>query len=318
MIGDVLHCLLLHMVIMMADHETDRRCSSFLKCDEGQPECRNCLVYGKPCPGYRQDTIFRNETHKVERLVQKNKPSDFDSEGQVLQPVAGPVAATAPGVPDTTTASTITFRASSKSSSSSSGSESSQWEEQSPMPLFQIADSTWEDRAICYFFDQYTTFDDSTIGVSHLGFLPDLYALCREQGVQQEGSAESCLRRAVDATALMALGNESKVPFLTIRARNNYGLAIRELRQALYSRTQAVKDETFATLAILSLFEDIAGERNGLSSSHRVGFELLMKLRGASQLGHQQGRDLFNFAYTHTVRILQCMWFFSEKLTIVI
>ena len=258
-------------------------------------------MYGKPCPGYRQDTIFRNETHKVERLVQKNNPSELDAEGQVLQPVvAGPVAATAPGVPDitsTTASREITFRAGSTSSGGSS-----QWEARSPMSLFQIADSTWEDRAICYFFDQYTGYDELTTGVSHLGFLPDLYALCREQGPQQEGSASSCLLRAVDATALMALGNESKVPFLTVRARNNYGLAIRELRQALYSRTQAVKDETFATLAILSLFEDIAGERNGLSSSHRVGFELLMKLRGASQLGHQQGRDLFNFAYTHTVR----------------
>lgn len=289
----------------------------FLKCDEGQPECRNCLVYGKPCPGYRQDTIFRNETHKVERLVQKNNPSELDSEGQVLQPVvAGPIAAVTPSVPDTTpTASSgITYRAGSHSSGGSS-----QWEARSPMSLFQIADSTWEDRAICYFFDQYTGYDELTTGVSHLGFLPDLYALCREQGEQQEGSASSCLLRAVDATALMALGNESKVPFLTVRARNNYGLAIRELRQALYSRAQAVKDETFATLAILSLFEDIAGERNGLSSSHRVGFELLMKLRGASQLGHQQGRDLFNFAYTHTVcACFSSLGLFSEKLTMII
>ena len=257
-------------------------------------------MYGKPCPGYRQDTIFRNETHKVERLVQKNNPAELDAEGQVLQPVvAGPVAAAAPGVPDATPTSSsgIISRAGSHSSAGSSP-----WEARSPMSFVQIADSTWEDRAICYFFDQYTGSDELTTGVSHLGFLPDLYAMCREQGEQQEGSASSCLLRAVDATALMALGNESKVPFLTVRARNNYGQAIRELRQALYSRTQAVKDETFATLAILSLFEDIAGERNGLSSSHRVGFELLMKLRGASQLGHQQGRDLFNFAYTHTVR----------------
>ena len=274
-------------------------------------------MYGKPCPGYRQDTIFRNETHKVERLVQKTNPSELDAEGQVLQPVvAGPVAAAAaPGVPDATptTSSRIISRAGSHSSAGSSP-----WEARPPMSLFQIADSTWEDRAICYFFDQYTGSDEMTTGVSHLGFLPDLYAICREQGEQQEGSASSCLLRAVDATALMALGNESKVPFLTVRARNNYGQAIRELRQALYSRTQAVKDETFATLAILSLFEDIAGERNGLSSSHRVGFELLMKLRGASQLGHQRGRDLFNFAYTHTVRTCFSALGYLQELTMVI
>jgi hypothetical protein len=28
-----------------------------------------------------------------------------------------------------------------------------------------------------------------------------------------------------------------------------------------------------------------------------------MKLRGQGQLGHAQGRDLFHFAYTHTVSI---------------
>ena len=170
------------------------------------------------------------------------------------------------------------------------------------LSLHPIADTTWEDRAICYFFDQYTTFDGSAIGVSHLGFLPSLYALCQKQGDQAD-TASFCLRHAVDATALMALGNEAKLPTLIIKARNNYGQALHELRSALDSHSQAVKDETLATLAVLSMFEDIAGERNGLSSSHTVGFAMLMKLRGVGQLGHQQGRDLFNFAYTHTVEL---------------
>lgn len=175
-------------------------------------------------------------------------------------------------------------------------------QEPSILSLYGMASSTWEERAICFFFDQFTTYDGSSIGVSHLGFLPDLYALClKHDGQEASTSASSCLRRAVDAAALMALRNETKAQFLAVRARNNYGMALRGLRKVLYSRAQAVKDETFASLAILSMFEDIAGERNGLSSSHRVGFELLMKLRGADQLGHQQGRDLFSFAYTHTV-----------------
>lgn len=179
-------------------------------------------------------------------------------------------------------------------------------QEPSILSLYGMAASTWEERAICFFFDQFTTYDGSSIGVSHLGFLPDLYAHClKHDGQEASTSASSCLRRAVDAAALMALRNETKAQFLAVRARNNYGMALRGLRKVLYSRAQAVKDETFASLAILSMFEDIAGERNGLSSSHRVGFELLMKLRGADQLGHQQGRDLFSFAYTHTVSSLK-------------
>lgn len=97
------------------------------------------------------------------------------------------------------------------------------------------------------------------------------------------------------------MGNEAKVPGLALKARQSYGMALRGLREALQTQTQAVQDETFAALVLLSLFEDITGERNGLSSSHTAGFELLMKLRGESQLGNQLGRDLFSYAYAHTV-----------------
>ncbi|THC95485.1 hypothetical protein EYZ11_005040 [Aspergillus tanneri] len=78
-------------------------------------------------------------------------------------------------------------------------------------------------------------------------------------------------------------------------------MALRGLRNALASKTLAVKDETFATVVLLCLFEDITGERNSLTSSHTQGFGLLMKLRGEGQLDSAQGRDLFNFAYAHTL-----------------
>lgn len=245
-------------------------------------------MYGKPCPGYRTDTIFRNETHKVEKLVKKSSQSP---EAQARPQGGGnPIVWKAP-----VTSQEVAVA---RSGSIDSGSH-----REPSLSLYKVADSPWEERAICYFFDQYTTYDGTsnglTLGVSHLGFLPSLYAYSREQE-GQEGSASLCLRQAVDATAFMALGNESRVPWLTVKARSNYGKALRGLRQALESRSQAVKDESLATLALFSLFEDIAGERNGLSSSHRAGFELLMKLRGASQFGYQRGRDLFNFAYTHT------------------
>lgn len=170
-----------------------------------------------------------------------------------------------------------------------------------PLSLYRIADSTWEERAVCYFFDQYTTFGESGDCINHLQLLPSLYALCREN--ERVGSSSSCLRQAVDATALVTLGNETKAPTLSVKARRSYGMALRGIREALQSRTQAVQDETFAAVVLLALFEDITGERNGLSSSHTVGIELLMKLRGESQLGHQLGRDLFSYAYAHTVWI---------------
>ncbi|PLB47870.1 Zn(II)2Cys6 transcription factor [Aspergillus steynii IBT 23096] len=232
-----------------------------IKCDEAVPQCRNCLVYGRPCPGYRKDTIFRNETQKVEQLMRKNSIVLADNGRR------------------------------SRSTSTSGDSHDSS------LSLYRVADSTWDERAVCYFFDQFTTLEDHEVCINHLGFLPSLYATCRDTGY--DGSVSSCLRQAVDATALIALGNEVKAPNLIVKARDYYGLAIRGLRQALASKTLAVKDETFATMILLCLFEDIAGERNGLASSHTAGLEFLVKLRGANQLGNAQGRELFSFAYAH-------------------
>lgn len=153
---------------------------------------------------------------------------------------------------------------------------------------------------MCYFFDQYTIREEENEGMSHLAFLPTLYGCCGEVD-NRDTLASDCLREAVDATALVALANVTNAAPLTTKARQGYGRVLRGLRHALSSPTQAVKDETFAVVVLLSLYEDIAGERNGLFSSHTAGFELLMKLRGQDLFFHRQGRDLFKFAYTHTV-----------------
>lgn len=239
------------------------------KCDEALPECGNCRVYGKPCPGYRLESIFRNETSKVEQLVKKSGGSS----------------------------------SSSSSPSSSSGRRGSRRESspRSSLTTHRVADSTWEERALCFFFDQYTSGEEPDEAMSYLSFLPSLYSACRENG--SDSPTALCLRNAVDATALMTLSNHVNAAPLVVRARQHYGNALQGLQAALYEKNDAVKDETFASMVLLALFEDITGERNGLASSHAAGFEFLMKLRGESQLGHAQGRGLFHFAYTHTVAL---------------
>lgn len=172
----------------------------------------------------------------------------------------------------------------------------------STLTLRRIADSSWEERALCYFFDQYTACAEDEEGMGHLEYLPPLYTRAGEVNGNGAGSPAACLRWAVDATALMTLASASNAAPLMIKARQGYGKALRGLREALASSDSAVEDETFASVMLLSLFEDITGERNGLFSSHTAGFGFLMKLRGKSQLDHQRGRDMFNFAYAHTVR----------------
>ncbi|KAJ6090471.1 hypothetical protein N7486_009286 [Penicillium sp. IBT 16267x] len=240
-----------------------------IKCDEGRPECRNCGVYGRPCPGYRPDAVFRNENTKVERQAKKDTlPSNSSS--QSVTPLSQ-----SPGSAD----------CHSRGSSSTNTS----------LSLIPIADATWEHRAICYFFDQYIIKPDMEDGMGHLDYLPSLYSQ-----IDQQKSTSSCLRWAVDATAFMTLANVSRAPQLMMKARRGYGKALSSLREALASPTEALKDETFASVVILSLFEDVTGERNGLYSSHTAGFEFLMKIRGKGQLDNRHGRDMFNFAYTHT------------------
>ncbi|KAJ5598714.1 hypothetical protein N7537_008798 [Penicillium hordei] len=250
-----------------------------IKCDEAHPECRNCTIYGRPCPGYRPDAVFRNETRKVERLVKSsagiNAYSNTDSQ-------------------DSSSASDSSLSAVSHRRRAGSHAKH---HDKAALTLYSPTDSSWEQRALCYFFDQYTIKADAEDG-GHLEYVPGLYA--RDLGRQSGESPSSCLRWAVEATALMTLANAKNAPPLMNKARQGYGRALRGLQEALSSPINAVKDETFASVVLLSLYEDISGERNGLFSWHTAGFQFLTKLRGSTLVDHPHGRDMLNFAYAHT------------------
>ncbi|KAJ5822514.1 hypothetical protein N7447_004854 [Penicillium robsamsonii] len=250
-----------------------------IKCDEAHPECRNCIIYGRPCPGYRPNALFRNETGKVERLMKSNAIVNANSNTDSHDSSSA----------SDTSISAVSHRQRAGSHGKNNGNTA--------LTLYAPADSTWEQRALCYFFDQYTIKADCEDG-GHLDYLPPLYA--RELGRQSGESPYSCLRSAVDATALMTLANAKNAPSLMTKARQRYGRALRGLQEALASPANAVKDETFASVVLLSLYEDISGERNGLFSSHTAGFEFLTKLRGNTQIYHKRGRDMLTFAYIHT------------------
>ncbi|KAJ5907733.1 hypothetical protein N7495_000415 [Penicillium taxi] len=220
-----------------------------IKCDEGRPECKNCAIHGKPCPGYRVESVFRNETKKVERQVKTQ---------WAVQPQA--------------------------------------MDRYYPLTLHSIADSTWEERALCFFFDQYTIDPGVEEGMGNFEYLPRMYV---HVGNIKEPPA-SGLISAVNATALMTFANAVHAPSLMVQARKSYGKALRSLQLAVSSPTQAAQDETFASVILLSLYEDITSDRNNLLSSHTAGFDFLMKVRGENQLDDQQGRAMFSFAYIQT------------------
>lgn len=169
-----------------------------------------------------------------------------------------------------------------------------------PKPRW-LADASMDDRALCYFFDQYTTqrTPDSLPGA--LESIPLLYVLCRENEVA--GSPSSCLRWAVEAAALTSYANESHNRHLALQARQRYGLALHGLKEALSIPVEKVQDSTLATILLLVIFEDINGERAQLESSHTAGLELVARLHTYRRLDGKYSRCLFNFAYTQLVSL---------------
>lgn len=156
-----------------------------------------------------------------------------------------------------------------------------------------------EDRALCYFFEQYTIPETPTGAPGVLESIPPLYVLCRENEVT--GHPSSCLRWAVDAAALSSFANEANDPDLAFKARERYGMALQSLQGTLSSSVEKVQDGTLAAILLLVLFEDINGERPTLQSSHTAGLELFARLHKHRRLDGKYSRCLFNFAYTQLV-----------------
>ncbi|KUL87805.1 hypothetical protein ZTR_03227 [Talaromyces verruculosus] len=236
-------------------------------CDEARPGCHNCEIYGKTCPGYRPPIVLQDKSY----ASRKWRSSLVDAQQ-------------------------------SQSQSKNEGSETSSdiGNEENGLALISkprwLADASMDDRALCYFFDQYTTqrTPDSLPGA--LESIPLLYVLCRENEVA--GSPSSCLRWAVEAAALTSYANESHNRHLALQARQRYGLALHGLKEALSMPVEKVQDSTLATILLLVIFEDINGERAQLESSHTAGLELVARLHTYRRLDGKYSRCLFNFAYT--------------------
>lgn len=162
-----------------------------------------------------------------------------------------------------------------------------------------LADASMDDRALCFFFDQYTTQRTPDALPGCLESIPLLYVLCRENEVA--GSPSSCLRWAVEAAALTSFANQTHDQRLTYQARQRYGFALQGLKDALSTPVEKMQDSTLATILLLVIYEDINGERNNLESSHTAGLELVARLHTHRRLDSKYSRCLFNFAYTQLV-----------------
>uniref|UniRef100_A0A093VJU2 Transcriptional regulatory protein moc3 n=1 Tax=Talaromyces marneffei PM1 TaxID=1077442 RepID=A0A093VJU2_TALMA len=237
-----------------------------IKCDEARPGCRNCEIYGKTCPGYRPPIVLQDKSYTSRKW--RSSLTTGSAQQQHVKDEGG---------------------------DAFNNREDEDGLAVIPKPRW-LADASMDDRALCYFFDQYTTqrTPDSLPGA--LESIPLLYVLCRENEVA--GNPSSCLRWAVEAAALTSYANEAHDRHLSLKARQRYGLALNGLKEALSTPVEKVQDSTLATILLLVIFEDINGERAQLESSHTAGLELVARLHTYRRLDGKYSRCLFNFAYT--------------------
>jgi hypothetical protein len=252
------------------------------QCDEARPGCRNCGIYGKECPGYRPAIVFPDESSN-----NSNSNSSSNSNSNSNNDTANP--------------KKWKSLARDRRFTDAAYSANADTDDYALVPRPRwLAESSMEDRALCYFFDQYTIPETPTGAPGVLESIPPLYVLCRENEVA--GHPSSCLRWAVDAAALSSFAHEANDPDLALKARQKYGMALQSLQGTLSSPVEKVQDGTLAAILLLVLFEDINGERTTLQSSHTAGLELFARLHKHRRLDGKYSRCLFNFAYTQLVR----------------
>ncbi|KAH8705755.1 hypothetical protein BGW36DRAFT_17807 [Talaromyces proteolyticus] len=237
-----------------------------IKCDETRPGCRNCEIYGKECPGYRPAIVFQDDSSNNNSSVSQTRKWKSLTRDRRFSEALSP--STCHGSDDYALV---------------------------PKPRW-LAEASMEDRALCYFFDQYTIPETPTGAPGVLESIPPLYVLCREN--QVAGHPESCLRWAVEAAALSSFAHEASDHSLALKAREKYGMALYSLKTTLEESVEKVQDGTLAAILLLVLFEDINGERTTLQSSHTAGLELFAQLHKHRRLDGKYSRCLFNFAYT--------------------
>ncbi|KAH8689003.1 hypothetical protein BGW36DRAFT_76089 [Talaromyces proteolyticus] len=155
----------------------------------------------------------------------------------------------------------------------------------------QISPS-WQDQALCFFVNQYRISAGSDGAAGFLDFLP---------GLMRSPKEDDSLNFALGAVSNLVLYNRIGVKSLYVDARKSYGAALASINTALGSSQEASSDRIFAAVLLLSLFIDVAGERDGVINQHTSGIYHLMTLRGRRNLSDTCSSSLFSWAICHAM-----------------
>ncbi|KAF2474639.1 uncharacterized protein BDR25DRAFT_167916, partial [Lindgomyces ingoldianus] len=255
-----------------------------VKCDQKRPSCGQCLRIGKECHGYRDplQMMFKNESDVVARKAnmryqelskgkspissrwKRSHTSDNDSTSSGASPASS-----------TTSNHQFALR------TGPSAHKKSMTRELMP-PL--------EDQAVGFFFSNYVL-TPTLVPRGQFDYLHEL--------VNQHG-AEKILQTAVTAAGLAGLGNATKCPHISKKAREEYVTALRMTNKALTLQETATKDSTLISVLMLGMYENFTFQTKDSQKAwteHINGATTLINLRGIKQFYQSVSRRIFQQFY---------------------
>ncbi|KAK0628002.1 White-opaque regulator 1 [Lasiodiplodia hormozganensis] len=279
-----------------------------IRCDQVPlPDgCTQCSKARRQCPGYRdlQQVLFRNESAKVERRVQRGSQAKkkHDARQQPAPPASASSSSTSPVVIDSSpengpveeigrnSSSNLVIRWTGNAGPSRlNGPSSFLVDDSGPNPNLYALLPSADDRAAGFFFSNfcnYVVFSGNGSGsLAQTGLRADLW----------QSSIDPHLFTSMKAVGLIGLYRHSHNPEFEKLAWRRYLDAIRVTNEALRDPAVATKDSSLLAVIILGLFESISGRtRQSLEAweNHVNGAAALISLRGRRQLETAVGRRM--------------------------
>ncbi|KAI1432487.1 hypothetical protein GGR50DRAFT_674089 [Xylaria sp. CBS 124048] len=238
-----------------------------VKCDEGKPSCRRCHIYGRPCPGYTDQFHFRFDKSASKR-GEPLSPRWRRGESQASRHLA----------PRQQPPETVDSDRPTRQSDLQSVRRNAK-----PLALTHQPEVSYDDVSLCYFVRRFVTPDEDDSFPGHLSFLPSLY----------NHNGQGLLELATLSVAQMAAYNQFGGIKFRLYSYQNYGRALRALRETIHSQDQVTDDRVLSAVLLLSMFKDIGEEGWGDPGEHASGIYYLLEKRGAEQLCSSRGFELF-------------------------
>lgn len=206
---------------------------TYVQCDLARPACQRCIRYGAQCPGYRdqQDLVFRHANPSTIKKRKKRAEKVKD---------AFPSPASTAGV----SASSASNRSTPSLSDTELASRTAISYSDPHLPLNKPVSEHWTEHSVPIVLNVYST----------LQFLGEMYRNCPPDGPLVWAAHLFARTYVTNIRYPTSITNESRAE--TQRELGTYlGKTLNAVSSALQSREGALRDDTLATVWVLSNYE---------------------------------------------------------------